>query len=37
VLAALLALPPAKQALADEQLRSRFVRFALSRVQDPTS
>ncbi|HEY3445616.1 MAG TPA: 4Fe-4S dicluster domain-containing protein [Myxococcales bacterium] len=37
VMSALVALPPAKQALANEQLRSRFVRFALSRVKDPTS
>ena len=37
ILAALLALPPASQALANEQLRSRFVRFALGRFRDPTS
>ncbi|MBI5547700.1 MAG: 4Fe-4S dicluster domain-containing protein [Deltaproteobacteria bacterium] len=37
VLAALLRLPPAKQVLAHEQLRSRFVRFALSQVEDPTA
>jgi len=36
VMSALLALPPAKQAMANEQLRSRFVRFALARVKDPT-
>ena len=34
ILAGLLALPPAKQALANEQLRSRFVRFALSRFRE---
>jgi ferredoxin len=37
ILAALLALPPASQALANEQLRSRFVRFALGRLKDPTA
>jgi ferredoxin len=37
MLSALLALPPISRALADEQLRSRFVRFALSRVPDPTA
>ncbi len=31
VIAAVLALPPAKRALASEHLRSRFVRYALSR------
>ncbi len=37
LLGALTRLPPAKQALADEQLRSRFVRFVLRRVKDPTA
>lgn len=36
VLSTVLALPPAKQALANDQLRSRFVRFALAQVRDPT-
>lgn len=34
-LAAILALPPAKRLLASEQLRSRFVRAALARIEDP--
>jgi len=33
VLAAILKMPPAKQALANEQLRSRFIRGILSRVR----
>ncbi|MGC4113870.1 MAG: 4Fe-4S dicluster domain-containing protein [Myxococcales bacterium] len=37
VMSLLVALPPARQALANQQLRSRFVRFALARVKDPTS
>ena len=36
ILAALCSLPPVDRALASEQLRSRFVRFALARFQDAT-
>ncbi|MBI2901365.1 MAG: 4Fe-4S dicluster domain-containing protein [Planctomycetes bacterium] len=36
VLQALAALPPAQKALASEQVRSRFVRYALGTVKDPT-
>lgn len=35
-LAALCALPPVEKLLAGEQLQSRFVRFVLSRVQNPS-
>ena len=35
LLAALCALPPIEKMLASEQLQSRFVRFVLSRVQNP--
>ena len=35
-LKALCALPPAKQILANKQLRSRFVRAALAQIKDPT-
>ena len=35
LLSALCALPPVEKLLAGEQLQSRFVRFVLSRVQDP--
>jgi Fe-S-cluster-containing hydrogenase component 2 len=37
LLAGLTRLPPVKQALADEQLRSRFVRFMLKRVKNPSA
>ncbi len=36
LLQAMVALPPLERALASEQVRSRFVRFALSQVRDPT-
>lgn len=36
VLQTLCALPPAQRALASEQFKSRFVRFALGTVPDPT-
>ncbi len=36
VVQAICALGPMERALASEQLRSRFVRFALSRIPDPT-
>ena len=35
-LRALLSLPPAQRALASEQVKSRFVRAALARLEDPT-
>jgi hypothetical protein len=35
LIAALCALPPIEKMLASEQLQSRFVRFVLSRVQNP--
>jgi ferredoxin len=35
VLRAILSLPPAERVLASEQIRSRFVRYALERVQPP--
>lgn len=35
VLGAILSLPPAQKLLASEQLKSRFVRFALARYQPP--
>jgi len=36
LIAALCALPPMERLLAGEQLQSRFVRFVLSRIKDPT-
>ena len=36
VLGVLAAFPPVQKALASEQLRSRFVRAAMERIQDPT-
>jgi ferredoxin len=36
LIAALCALPPMEKLLAGEQLQSRFVRFVLSRIKDPT-
>ena len=35
VLGAILSLPPAQKLLASEQVRSRFVEFALARYQPP--
>lgn len=37
VVRALCALPPVDRAVASEQLRSRFVRYALAHVRDPTA